>query len=1214
MKSWISKVRWKAVLAVVLIAALCVGNLLLSSPKVSQAAEVPDMPDMTEVSLFNGDFESGRTGYNVRGWNLTSMKANTTIETKDDWTKNYTLKTVSESGNRTAAISKVSGGYAAMTSAPFVVAAGTGYRIRYDYKTTEITNAASVSDFYGIHAAVQELNADGEQVSWTVLNDTGKGKGQTVSENWMTVTHDFIAAAGAESAVLYLAIGGVWNVKATVLFDNVAVYQYDSRDVMNGDFEAVFHGQDGGREGEKEGPACWTTLSCNIGGKPGSDGFHKNYIAEIVEETGESGNINHVLKQYPKAKTRGYSMVQSSYVPVSAGEAYCLSWKSKITVDGGGTLPPANIDGAYAVLSFYDADKNLLSQQSSKNSKLAVQDWTKESYSNTVPNGAVYVRIGFYIGGIWDGASGFAYYYDDVSLFVDDGSNGAMIYNGDGEASDSAIPGFQMVSTKNGPDLDPSANWAGNYTISCVPGQGVDGTNAILVTKKLSYGYAAMASSKLQLIKGQKYTLQYAYKITELGGTSEVKHYPISAYVITYDQAGSQVETLRIDMHYGQDATEVPEWTDSKVFAFTPTKDSAYAVLYLGTGTVGGQGSYKIYFDNITLREAAELGWTSEKSDYEGIATPDAANDFRSNYGITTIDVDGRNDVVKLYVTRPSGILGAATYFSEAIPIKEKITYTTSYDLRITGRDTEGENLTGAVYVVRYLDSNGQIVRYDKINTPGTCPKLTQDWTYYSKDITAPAGAVLAQIGLLIGGTKMNETPDIAYYYDNVKLEEKDPAVSASPLYNKSILFLGDESSKKLADEAERLSIMNATVLSAEGAGFAESLAERVLAQIDTVGSNEYDYIYIGAGAKDAAAGVPLGTVTEAYDGNYDAETFAGALEEVFMNLAQSFDGKKIAYVFPCRDAGNADLSAYYAVAKAAAEKWHIPFLDNLYTTSLPGDAKDEDYWNELIAPLEELSVFDSTDIPGFASEQVWEARLSKIVGAGITPATNVTALGNLLAKVKKDGTLPELATRIEGYLEEYEAYRAKMQGATIAEGDANKLRFLAESPGKAIPENIKLLEMGILIMSAEAVAAGTPLEIGTSSAAGIRSSYTAAGAGYDAVLSGESCDPNVVYAAVAYAVYRVDGKEYVLYSDNDYANTYGMVTAQNGKAEASVYGIAKEIASRIVATQSNKINWSYIGGSVNKELIESAQEEGTKVSCYDVLRFVSHNHILLDQ
>ena len=50
------------------------------------------------------------------------------------------------------------------------------------------------------------------------------------------------------------------------------------------------------------------------------------------------------------------------------------------------------------------------------------------------------------------------------------------------------------------------------------------------------------------------------------------------------------------------------------------------------------------------------------------------------------------------------------------------------------------------------------------------------------------------------------------------------------------------------------------------------------------------------------------------------------------------------------------------------------------------------------------------------------------------------------------------------------------------------------------------------------------------------------------------------------------------------------------------------------MATQSNKINWSYIGGSVNKELIESAQEEGTEVSCYDVLRFVSHNHILLDQ
>ena len=136
------------------------------------------------------------------------------------------------------------------------------------------------------------------------------------------------------------------------------------------------------------------------------------------------------------------------------------------------------------------------------------------------------------------------------------------------------------------------------------------------------------------------------------------------------------------------------------------------------------------------------------------------------------MEVDGRDDVVKLYVTRSSGILGAATYFSEAMPVKERITYTTSYDLKITGRDAKGENGTGAVYVIRYLDSEGQIISYDRISTSDTCPKLTQDWTSYSKEITAPTGAVSAQIGLLIGGTKMNETPDLTYYYDNIRLTE----------------------------------------------------------------------------------------------------------------------------------------------------------------------------------------------------------------------------------------------------------------------------------------------------------------------------------------------------------------------------------------------------------------------------------------------------------
>ena len=116
--------------------------------------------------------------------------------------------------------------------------------------------------------------------------------------------------------------------------------------------------------------------------------------------------------------------------------------------------------------------------------------------------------------------------------------------------------------------------------------------------------------------------------------------------------------------------------------------------------------------------------------------------------------------------------------FEKPVELMENIVHVTEWIKKKSeenGGDPERETLTvvcsgdGKPY---YLDSEGQIISYDRISTSGTCPKLTQDWTSYSKEITAPTGAVSAQIGLLIGGTKMNETPDLTYYYDNIRLTE----------------------------------------------------------------------------------------------------------------------------------------------------------------------------------------------------------------------------------------------------------------------------------------------------------------------------------------------------------------------------------------------------------------------------------------------------------
>ncbi len=108
----------------------------------------------------------------------------------------------------------------------------------------------------------------------------------------------------------------------------------------------------------------------------------------------------------------------------------------------------------------------------------------------------------------------------------------------------------------------------------------------------------------------------------------------------------------------------------------------------------------------------------------------------------------------------------------------------------------------------------------------------------------------------------------------------------------------------------------------------------------------EADYIILEGGTNDADL---LGTVIRGeaerfgvldphdFSGEYDRDTFSGALESVFYRATRLWKGKKIAYIVAHKMGAKnaigytADVNnrrAYFERAIAICEKWGIPYLD----------------------------------------------------------------------------------------------------------------------------------------------------------------------------------------------------------------------------------------------------------------------------------------------
>ncbi len=224
-------------------------------------------------------------------------------------------------------------------------------------------------------------------------------------------------------------------------------------------------------------------------------------------------------------------------------------------------------------------------------------------------------------------------------------------------------------------------------------------------------------------------------------------------------------------------------------------------------------------------------------------------------------------------------------------------------------------------------------------------------WTDFAFPSAVAARYVKFKIAALAAAPKImvSELEVYGTEHDGVELPEADPD---SPLYQKSVLFVGDSlcegwiewndpTYSKMIGYAGRIMVGNEMTginKSKSGASMSDCRgANTVLAQLQAMSGNKYDYVILEGGVNDAWDNCALGTMTEGFDGPFDTTTFAGGLEQTFAYAKRVYDGAIFGYTTNfTMPKGNADgsrgkiddMADYIELSIEICKKWNIPYLD----------------------------------------------------------------------------------------------------------------------------------------------------------------------------------------------------------------------------------------------------------------------------------------------
>ena len=502
MKSMWSK-KGKVLIAVLLVLSMCLGMIYMPRPLEVSATDITTAIETTG-EIQNGDFESGRDGYSVRKWSKTAMEYTSNAKVVDEATAKsycnaYTLETDAETdGNKVASLKKNGAGYVAATSEAIDVTANKEYRIAFDYKTVEVTTAEGATnglDYFGVRLLVEELDADGKSLGFKRVFSDGSN-----TNVWSTGAVEFTTQATTDSVVIYLWMGGQWNMYATVQFDNVTLEPMDNYQVFNGTFDKATYKADGARVDGEIGPAGWTGASCEFKATAfNTSNYHKNYKATIETIDGDKVLCYSTNGAKEAQVGYGYSLIQSPYIAIEAGKDFSLQYDFKINLVSG------SVDhGTRTRITYYNAEKQEIGYTVPGATGIAInanetqKGWQTMHTSATTPTDTAYVKVGFYAPANYANPVQYSLYFDNVVLQVA------------GELSS-----WTAESCKQAGIPYPGQNYTGNYSIRKVS-DGIAHKEALQLYVSRDGGTGGglvFYSPKIAVTEGKTYTTSFDLKI-----------------------------------------------------------------------------------------------------------------------------------------------------------------------------------------------------------------------------------------------------------------------------------------------------------------------------------------------------------------------------------------------------------------------------------------------------------------------------------------------------------------------------------------------------------------------------------------------------------------------------------------------------------------------------------------------------------------------------
>ena len=136
-----------------------------------------------------------------------------------------------------------------------------------------------------------------------------------------------------------------------------------------------------------------------------------------------------------------------------------------------------------------------------------------------------------------------------------------------------------------------------------------------------------------------------------------------------------------------------------------------------------------------------------------------------------------------------------------------------------------------------------------------------------------------------------------------------------SPLYKKSVLFLGDEitagttyddnhlyptNNRGFGARIGRRNEMTYVNASEEGMSLSTVKEKRYIEKLNAQTATEFDYVIVHVGLGDILAQAPLGTVSASTSiGDFDESTYAGALEALLCRIKERYPDAIVGVVFP---------------------------------------------------------------------------------------------------------------------------------------------------------------------------------------------------------------------------------------------------------------------------------------------------------------------------